>query len=167
MKTTLELKNEILRLLVLKSDADLKAEIFLPTIISEISSISNNECHRLLLKMRKKGLITYVYGSIHDTYTGVTDYSGSVTAVTNKARALLSSGGFKAKEERVVVNRIFTMKEIEAAIRQSPKFAVFTVPAISVDDGLGGNIKTIEVDMFIFRLLGSNKAEYDKYINKK
>jgi hypothetical protein len=57
----------------------------------------------------------------------------------------------------------FTIEDIERAIAQSPKHIIHCEPSPSVDDGFSGNIKTIEVDMFLFRLFGSNKNEYDNY----
>jgi hypothetical protein len=53
----------------------------------------------------------------------------------------------------------FTLEEIERAIGQSPKHIVHIEPSPSVDDGFKGEIKTIEIDMFWFRLFGSNKKD--------
>jgi hypothetical protein len=65
------------------------------------------------------------------------------------------------------MKNIFTIEEIERAIAQSPKHIVHIEPSPSVDDGFRGDIKTIEVDMFWFRLFGSNKKDWDEYNNSK
>lgn len=61
------------------------------------------------------------------------------------------------------MEKTFTIEEIEKAIRQSPKHIVEVKTPPNIDGMLGGQITTIEVDMFRFRLFGSNKGEYDKY----
>jgi hypothetical protein len=57
----------------------------------------------------------------------------------------------------------FTLLEIERAIAQSPKHIVHCEPSPSVDDGFRGDITTIEVDMFLFRLFKSNMEKYNEY----
>ena len=61
----------------------------------------------------------------------------------------------------------FTIEEIERAILQSPKHIIEVKTPPNIDGNLDGEIETIEVDMFWFRLFGSNKNEYDKYKNSK
>jgi len=61
----------------------------------------------------------------------------------------------------------FTIEEIERAILQSPKHIIEVKTPLNIDGNLDGEIETIEVDMFWFRLFGSNKNEYDKYKNSK
>lgn len=61
----------------------------------------------------------------------------------------------------------FTIEEIERAILQSPKHTIEVKTPPNIDGNLDGEIETIEVDMFWFRLFGSNKNEYDKYKNSK
>lgn len=65
------------------------------------------------------------------------------------------------------MEKTFTVEDIERAIRQSPKHIVEVKTPPNIDGMLDGEIKTIEVDMFWFRLFGSNKSEYDKYKNSK
>lgn len=65
------------------------------------------------------------------------------------------------------MEKSFTIEEIEKAIRQSPKHNVFIKKSPSVDDDFDANIETIEVNMFLFRLLDSNKNVYDKYKESK
>ena len=59
----------------------------------------------------------------------------------------------------------FTIEEIERAINQSPKHNVFIKANPAIDDNFDSNISTIEVDMLLFRLFGSNKSDYDQYKN--
>jgi hypothetical protein len=61
------------------------------------------------------------------------------------------------------MKNIFTLEEIQRAIAMSPKHIVHCELSPSVDDGFCRNIKTIEVDMFWFRLFGSNKKDWDEY----
>lgn len=65
------------------------------------------------------------------------------------------------------MEKTFTVEDIERAIIQSPKHDVFIPRNPAIDDNFDSNISTIEVDMFWFRLFGSNKNEYDKYKNSK
>jgi len=65
------------------------------------------------------------------------------------------------------MEKTFTVEDIERAIRQSPKHIVEVKTPPNIDGMLDGEITTIEVDMFWFRLFGSNKSEYDKYKNSK
>ncbi len=65
------------------------------------------------------------------------------------------------------MEKTFTIKDIERAILQSPKHIVEVKTPPNIDGELDGKIETIEVDMFLFRLLGSNKNEYDKYKNSE
>ncbi len=65
------------------------------------------------------------------------------------------------------MSKLFTIEEIEKAIRLSPKHDVFIMRDASCDDGFSGNIMTIEIEMFLFRLFDSNKIEYDKYKTQK
>ena len=60
----------------------------------------------------------------------------------------------------------FTLEEIERAIRQSPRHIVHCEPSPSVDDGFRGDIETIEIDMFWFRLFGSVKKDWDEFNEK-
>jgi hypothetical protein len=62
----------------------------------------------------------------------------------------------------------FTLEEIERAILQSPKHIVDIKTPSNIDGQLDAKIETIEIDMFLFRLFGSNKNDYDYYklINK-
>ena len=61
----------------------------------------------------------------------------------------------------------FTIEEIERAIKQSPKHNVFIPQNPAIDDSFDSNISTIEVDMFWFRLFGSNMKNYNEYKNSK
>ena len=65
------------------------------------------------------------------------------------------------------MKKTFTIEEIEKAIKQSPKHFVEVKTPSNIDGMLDGEIITIEIDMFWFRLFGSNKSEYDKYKNSK
>ena len=65
------------------------------------------------------------------------------------------------------MEKTFTVEDIERAIRQSPKHIVEVKTPQNIDGMLDGEITTIEVDMFWFRLFGSNKSEYDKFKNSK
>jgi len=65
------------------------------------------------------------------------------------------------------MEKTFTVEDIERAIRQSPKHVVKVKTPPNIDGMLDGEITTIEVDMFWFRLFESNKSEYDKYKNSK
>lgn len=60
----------------------------------------------------------------------------------------------------------FTLKEIEHAIALCPKHNVHLMPRPEVDDLHESDIKTIEVVMLWFRLFGSNKKDWDEYIQK-
>lgn len=62
----------------------------------------------------------------------------------------------------------FTLEEIENAILQSPKHMVDIKTPPNIDGKLDSEIETIEIDMFLFKLFGSNKNTYDYYklINK-
>ena len=65
------------------------------------------------------------------------------------------------------MEKTFTVEDIKRAIKQSPKRTVEVKTPPNIDGMLDGEITTIEVDMFWFRLFGSNKSEYDKYKNSK
>jgi hypothetical protein len=65
------------------------------------------------------------------------------------------------------MEKTFTVEDIKRAIKQSPKHTVEVKTPPNIDGMLDGEITTIEVDMFWFRLFGSNKSEYDKYKNSK
>lgn len=65
------------------------------------------------------------------------------------------------------MEKTFTIEEIGKAIRQSPKHTVELKTPLNIDGMFDGQITTIEVDMFWFRLFGSNKTEFDKYKNSK
>ena len=62
----------------------------------------------------------------------------------------------------------FTLEEIEKAILESPKHIIEVKTPPNIDGNLDGEIEAIEVDMFWFRLFGSNKNTYEYYklINK-
>ena len=57
----------------------------------------------------------------------------------------------------------FTLEQIERAILSSPKHIVHYEPSPTIGDAWRGDITTIEVDMFWFRLFGSNKSKHDEY----
>jgi type II restriction/modification system DNA methylase subunit YeeA len=66
------------------------------------------------------------------------------------------------------MKKTFTLEEIERAISQSPKHIVDIKTPPNIDGNLDSEIETMEIDMFLFRLFGSNKNTYDYYklINK-
>lgn len=57
----------------------------------------------------------------------------------------------------------FSLKEIQHAINLSPKHKVKIKANPAIDDSHDSKIETIETDMFLFRLFGSNKKEFDNY----
>lgn len=61
----------------------------------------------------------------------------------------------------------FTLEEIERAIRQSPRHTVHIDKIPAIDDNFPHDITTIEIEMFLFRLFGSNKEDYDEYKESK
>jgi hypothetical protein len=54
----------------------------------------------------------------------------------------------------------FTLSEIKRAILQCPVYEVHIDANPSVDDSFPADIKTIEIEMFLFRLFNSNFNEY-------
>lgn len=59
--------------------------------------------------------------------------------------------------------RTFTLKQIERAIEISPKFSVERKIPPEIDGDLDTATETIEADMFLYILLGSNMEEFQKY----
>jgi len=66
-------------------------------------------------------------------------------------------------EGKVFNKVIFTLSDIERAIRQCPKFIVEPKEELGVDKMLGDPFETIETEMFLFRLFKSDQKVYNEW----